>query len=180
MARKDWVFSGPYSLPVRVSLRILQLIFALTTIGIFGADLHSASPPTNYIYALVVGVLAFLTDIYHCLATGINVAWYFWDFILCVLWAALAGVAGQLLFANDGSVPESQKLHGPRQDRMLGGLGIALLNMLLWLLSAVHGCMWWFSARRQKKAGNVAKQDMIEHGDESDEFPMRNSKAQGY
>lgn len=63
-----------------------------------------------------------------------------WDLILFILWVAVFGLFGSMYIhenpEGDGGV-----------KRMKDAVWIDLINMLLWLLSAVAGAVAWFNDR---------------------------------
>ncbi|RYP08620.1 hypothetical protein DL765_008728 [Monosporascus sp. GIB2] len=149
MIRDYWQLSGPFGLAVRAGIRILQFVFAMVTIGLYATSLASwdtsstSIKRTDWIFALVPAVLSVLTCAYHVFATVTHAAWSVWDFVLAVFWAALCGVSsGILVDGMDGNI-----VTGSMRTRLAGGVWIAGVSMVLWLLSAVHGCAYCCASR---------------------------------
>jgi hypothetical protein len=133
-----WHEGGSTGIYARATLRTLQFSSAIIAIGIYGSSLHQRSqasnPITNEIYALVVGLLSVFTLGVHCLFTIKRVPFVLWDFVVCVLWAALAGVYGTIYLAG-GDLAQEDRVKS--LDAMKVGVAFDLLSMVFWLLSAV-------------------------------------------
>lgn len=162
MARDYWHMKGLYSLPIRAALRIFQFILAIVTIGLFAADLKDATELSRDIYAIVTAVLSALTCVYHCLATATHGVWYLLDFVLTVLWAALAGAVGTFVLDRQDQMANGfEPVYGARRTRLSAAVAIALLAMLLWFSTVLHGCAWGCSAWRQGRK-REDKLDLVE------------------
>lgn len=153
-----WHEGGSTGIYARATLRTFQFCSAIIAIGIYGSSLHYRStslpsnPITNEIYALVVGLLSVFTLGLHCFFTIKRVPFVLWDFGVCVLWAALAGVHGTIYLAGHDLAPEDQV---KSLDAMKAGVAFALLSMVLWLLSSLQGCIWCCRARRFTRKTDV-------------------------
>lgn len=155
---------GLFGLPVRAAIRIFIFIFSVVDIGLFAADISSVSPSetlTNHIFALVAGVLSTLTCAYHCLATVTHGAWYTWDFVLSVLWAAVAGTFGTLLFRRGSSddrpgIPADES----RRGQLTAAVALAVCCLVLYLLVTIHGCAWCCASRSRRRQEKDAKEDV--------------------
>ena len=152
-----WHEGGSTGIYARATLRTLQFCSAIITIGIYGSSLHQRSqasnPITNEIYALVVGLLSVFTLGFHCLFTIKRVPFVLWDFAICVLWAALAGVYGTI-YLRGGDLAQEDRVGS--LDAMKVGVAFDLLSMVLWLLSSLQGCVWCCRARRFTRKTDVA------------------------
>ena len=154
----------------RATLRTLQFSSAIIAIGIYGASLHqrnqASNPITNEIYALVVGLLSVFTLGFHCLFTIKRVPFVLWDFVVCVLWAALAGVYGTVYLAGAQLAQENRV---KSLDAMKAGVAFDLLSVAFWLLSSLQGCAWCCRARRFTRKTDVAEMGEMEagHSDET-------------
>lgn len=164
-----WHEGGSTGIYARATLRTLQFCSAIITIGIYGSSLHyrstssTSSPITNEIYALVVGLLSVLTLGFHCFFTIKRVPFVLWDFVMCVLWAALAGVYGTTYLAGRDLAQEDQEVKS--LDAMKAGVAFDLLSMVLWLLSSLQGCVWCCRARRFTRKTDVpAEMGEVEAG----------------
>ncbi|RYP69963.1 hypothetical protein DL771_005754 [Monosporascus sp. 5C6A] len=173
MIRDYWQLSGPFGLAVRAGIRILQFVFAIVTIGLYATSLASWDTSstkmkrTDWIFALVPAVLSALTCVYHVFATVTHAAWSVWDFVLTVLWAALCGVSSDILAdGKDGNI-----VTGGMRTRLAAGAWTAGVSMILWLLSAVHGCVYCCASRSSTR---TAKQQ----GDKVDLEELPNGQPQ--
>ncbi|KAG4428438.1 hypothetical protein IFR05_016076 [Cadophora sp. M221] len=160
MMDQYWHKSGIYGILSRATLRTLQFIFAITIMGIYGPDLtHSTSTHTSanseWIFAEVAACLSALTCITHCFVTVTRVAWCLWDWVLCVLWMAQVGVFGSIYLKGG----KGEKYGGATtsEERMRAGVWIGLVNLVLWLLTAVLGVTWCCRARRFTRRGKALK-----------------------
>lgn len=167
MPRDYWKMDGAFSLPVRATIRILIFVFSVVEIGLFASDLAelpAESKPTNQIVALVIGVLSILTCAYHCLATVSNGAWYAWDFVLGVMWAAMAGVFGSIAFKSSGAEEKNAgPVIGGRRARLTAAVFFALCCMALNIATTVFGCAWCCAARRERgRQSNVKDEYNLE------------------
>jgi hypothetical protein len=153
-----WHEGGSTGIYARTTLRTLQFSSAIIVIGIYGSSLHyrsklSSTPITNEIYALVVSLLSVFTLGLHCLLTVKRVPFVLWDFVMCVLWAALAGLSGKIYLTNGELARKDQvkSLAG-----MKAGIAFALLSMVFWLLTFLQGCIWCCRARRFTRKTDVS------------------------
>jgi hypothetical protein len=109
-----WHESGFTGIYLRAALRTMQFASAIIIVGIYGSELHyrsksSDTPITNEIFALVVGLLSVFTVGLHCFLTVKRVPWILWDFVMCILYAALAGTfGGTYLVGVDELLPEDR------------------------------------------------------------------------
>ncbi|KAH9809823.1 hypothetical protein Tdes44962_MAKER06064 [Teratosphaeria destructans] len=150
---------------LRIVLRFLQFVFALTVAGLYGVDLHHATQRHAYtdgkwVYAEVCAGFAAVTVLVYALPF-LKSFWAFgWDWImLCVhlqcfvgviiadvlcsiLWTALFGVFGKI-YIHAHPTPEQ---HG--QIRMKHAVWIDLINMLLWFITACYSALIFFRARK--------------------------------
>jgi hypothetical protein len=166
-----WHEGGSSGIYARATLRTLQFCSAIITIGIYGASLHQRSqasnPITNEIYALVVGLLSVFTLGFHCLFTIKRVPFVLWDFVVCVVWAALAGVYGTIyLRGRDLAQEDAVK----SLDAMKAGVAFDLLSMVLWMLSSLQGCVWCCRARRFTRKTDVAEMGEVEAGQSGETY----------
>ncbi|KAI1433686.1 hypothetical protein GGR50DRAFT_695829 [Xylaria sp. CBS 124048] len=129
------------------TLHVIQFIFAVTVIGLYGTDLNHKPDVLHvdgkWIYAIVVAVLSSLTSILCLAPFFLRFAFVpVWEFILFVLWIAQFGLFASLYIHADAK--------GNRDfQRMKNAIWVDLLNALLWLLgSALTGAYWWFHRER--------------------------------
>ncbi|OMP85491.1 hypothetical protein BK809_0004161 [Diplodia seriata] len=178
-----WEPSGLHGLIARTALRTSQFLLAVITAGLYGADLshynktsshHTAAAPTNWIYAEVVAALSALTCAYHCFATARVVAWWcVWDGVVAVLWAALFGVFASTFVGGSGRKKEAADDEWDLTTdvrRMRAAVVFDCVCMVLWLCSALMGCMWCCRARRVTRrtdkllAGSESEAEDVEMG----------------
>lgn len=155
-----WHEGGSTGIYARATLRTLQFCSAIIIIGLYGSELNyrsnqSDTPITNEIYALVVGLLSVVTVGLHCFLTVKRVPFIFWDFVVCVLYAALAGTYGTTYLAVDGV----EELEATDRVRSLEGMKAAvafdLLGLVLWLCTFLQGSIWCCRARRFTRKTDV-------------------------
>ncbi|KAL6889994.1 UDP-glucose,sterol transferase [Trichoderma evansii] len=161
MIENYWHNSGHHGICARITLRIFQFVLAVITAALYGIDLASwahtsekADP--NWIYAEVVAALSALTGVAHCFFTITSVTWCVWDGVLFLLWLVLAAVFGQIIFLVRGETNQEDF----SMRNMKAAFWIDLFSMLLWLATAVEGCLWCFVTRKitrqTDKQGNRA------------------------
>ena len=149
-------FTGIY---LRAALRTLQFASAIIIIGIYGSELHyrsnsSGTPITNEIYALVVGLLSVITVGLHCFLTIKRVPYITWDFVMCVLYAALAGTyAGTYLVSSSDSLVAEDRVRS--LEGMKAAIAFDVLGLVLWLLTFLQGSIWCCKARRFTRKTDV-------------------------
>jgi len=126
--------------------RLLQIIFALTVVGLYGVDLHKANRENKYsdgkwVYAVVVGSLSAPTALAYLVPFVHRIPFLFiWDTILFILWITLFGIFGKLF------IHENPEGNGGIK-RMKNAVWVDLVNALLWLFSAVGMAAYWWKAR---------------------------------
>lgn len=134
---------------VRLVLRFLQFVLAITVAGLYGVDLHHAHEKKAYtdgkwVFAEVVAGLSAFT----CIIYGIPFIksyWAFgWDWILFILWTALFGLFGSI-FIKDHPTPKQGG-----QIRMKHAVWVDLVNMLLWLITAIYGTVIFVRNRQTR------------------------------
>jgi hypothetical protein len=163
MGREYWSLAGPFGIPIRVGIRITQFILGVVVLGLVASDFSASGNKTNHIYAVVVTVISILTDITHCIATVKHGAWFLLDFCIGILWAALAGVTGMVVF-KDGTrekMLSDEPLEGRRVTLFTAIAALSLISMCFWLLSCLHGCAWCCAQRRDKAKDGV---ELMERG----------------
>lgn len=174
------------------TLRALQFIFALTIIGIYSPDLTNSTRThtrahSAWIFADVAACLSALTCLIHCFVTVTRVVWCLLDLVLAVLWAAQVGVFAGIYLGGDGGGQMEEEDVGVTNDvgRMRAGVGVGVVNLVLWFGTAVLGCMWCCVARRGKAVdsdevdGGDDQRDVMGHNIEKEAFekPTKGSKG---
>ncbi|GAB7327189.1 hypothetical protein MBLNU13_g11093t1 [Cladosporium sp. NU13] len=155
-----WHETGFTGIYLRATLRTLQFSSAIIIIGIYGSELHYRSnhadtPITNEIYALVVGLLSVFTVGLHCFLTIKRVPYIAWDFVMCVLYAALAGTfGGTYLVVSSGEALAAED-RVKSLEGMKAAVAFDLLGLVLWLLTFLQGSVWCCEARRFTRRTDV-------------------------
>ncbi|KAL9020866.1 MAG: hypothetical protein Q9185_001937 [Variospora sp. 1 TL-2023] len=118
-------------------LRFLQFVFAITVIGLYAQYLRRANNDDAYSdskwgYATAVGTIGAVSSLV-----------LIWPALSIILFTALFGLFGNMYIhenpEGDGGV-----------KRMKNAVWIDLINMLLWLVTAVYGMVMFFFFRRGK------------------------------
>ncbi|KAK5727432.1 hypothetical protein LTR15_003328 [Elasticomyces elasticus] len=141
----------------RIFLRFLQLVFAVTIAGLYAVNLqdvkraHKANEEegvfiySRWVFAEVVAILSIITVLVYAVPF-IKSAWGFaWDWCLFVLWTALFGLfAKPFIHIPAATYPKSDQ---PFIRRMQSAVWLDLINMLLWLVTAIYSTFIWFRNR---------------------------------
>ncbi|KAH7395770.1 hypothetical protein BKA64DRAFT_754737 [Cadophora sp. MPI-SDFR-AT-0126] len=157
-----WHKRGTFGVLTRATLRTLQFIFAVTIIGIYSPDLtHSTSTHaqahSEWIFADVAACLSALTCITHCFVTVTRVAWCLWDWVLCVLWLSQVGVFAGIYLKGDPKKEEQYAGATSDVGRMRAGVGIGVVNLMLWFATGLLGFAWCCAARRFTRRAKTLK-----------------------
>jgi hypothetical protein len=159
-SQQYWHSTSFTSLYLRTTLRTLQFACAIIILGLYGSECHyrnafTDTPITNEIYALVVGLLSVITVGIYCFLTVKRVQYVLWDFVLCVLYAALAGTFGGTYLVVGGE----EELLAEDRVRSLRGMKAAvifdLIGLVLWLVTFLQGSIWCCKARRFTRRTDV-------------------------
>ncbi|KAF7193774.1 hypothetical protein HII31_04843 [Pseudocercospora fuligena] len=135
---------------IRLILRFLQFVLAITVAGLYGTDLHHGSQAGvaadgKWVFAEVVAGMAAVTVLVYGVLKFIPGEFTFWwDWILFILWTALFGLFGKIYIPADPT-PEQ---HG--QQRMKSAVWVDLVNMLLWFITAVWTTIVFFRRRNNR------------------------------
>ena len=74
-----------------------------------------------------------------------------WDFVLFILWTAVFGIFGSMY------IHEKVEMEAGIQ-RMKNAVWVDLINMILWLASAIWGaCVYFFGSSRRSRGIGTAK-----------------------
>ncbi|MCJ1253831.1 hypothetical protein MMC24_001645 [Lignoscripta atroalba] len=127
---------------IHTVLRVLQFIFAVTVLGLYGVDISDArkggrNSDSRWVYAEVVAAFAAITSLVYMVPFIKSYLVFAWDAVLFILWVAVFGVFGKM-FIPKGNLGS---------QRMKNAVWIDLINMLLWLISAVYGAVLFFKFR---------------------------------
>ncbi|RDW76322.1 MARVEL domain-containing protein [Aspergillus mulundensis] len=145
-----WHKDGIYGLHARALLRASQFILAVTVSALYGVDLRHATSvnahaQAEWIYAEFVAGVSAITCLAHFFVTVTRVGWCAWDGVLFILWVAQVGVFGTIYYPAVTSGYGDATLSVPR---MRSAVWVCLVNMALWLLTAVLGVGWCVRTRR--------------------------------
>ena len=140
---------------LRIALRALQLVMALTICGMYGHDLnnarkaHDAADP-RWTFAVVIAGLSSITAIAFSLP--LLKAWMFfgWDAFLFLMWTVIFGIFGKLFMKVDAKGDKGI-------TRMKHAVWVDLVNMLLWFISGAYGLYIFLKARKEKAYGARAE-----------------------
>jgi len=138
---------------INLTLRLLQLIFALAVVGLYAQDLNKARKENKYsdgkwVFATVVGSLSAVTALIFAiipiLISYTTVAILFaWDFILFILWCGVFGLFGSMYIhanaAYDGGI-----------QRMKNAVWVDLVCLLLWFVTAIMGAVGFWKGRNTR------------------------------
>ena len=135
---------------VRLVLRFFQFILALVVAGLYGVDLHHANEAKHgyidgkWVFAEVVAALSAFT----CIVYGIPFIksyWAFgWDWVLFILWTALFGLFGHIYIPSHPTPKQSGQI------RMKHAVWVDLVNMLLWLVTAIYSTVIFVRGRNSR------------------------------
>ncbi|OCK85625.1 hypothetical protein K432DRAFT_388499 [Lepidopterella palustris CBS 459.81] len=132
---------------LRLIVRFLQFVLALTVAGLYGTDLHHAAQAHKYadskwVYAVVVAGLSAISAVVFMLPLIKSWAFFAWDALMFILYMALFGTFGKL-YINENPEGDAGII------RMKHAVWVDLVNMLLWFGTAVYGTVVFFLHRRR-------------------------------
>ncbi|KAI1393362.1 uncharacterized protein F4822DRAFT_439445 [Hypoxylon trugodes] len=149
-----WNKTGLTGLVARSLLRTLQVIFAIVVAILYGLDLYdtafaSTGKISSWIYAEFAVAVSLITCILHLFVAATRFAWCLLDWVVFILWVVQFGVFGTLYIGGryKSDVPDSE----PSISRMQVAIWIDMVNMLLWLASALQGVAWCVIVRKERR-----------------------------
>ena len=137
-----------------LTIRALQAILGAAVIGIYASEYH---PLTNsdYYYirskfwlAVAVGSMSLITSVVFAAipffrAYRVVAYAFFWDLILTFIWAATFGYMKHYFpwgkTASD--IADNYKQSLPQFEKLQDAVWLDLVNMLLWLITAIFGAV---------------------------------------
>ncbi|TKA22764.1 hypothetical protein B0A50_07866 [Salinomyces thailandicus] len=130
----------------RLILRFFQFVLAITVAALYGIDLHRADKldaytDSKWVYAEVVAALSAVTVLVYAVPWVKSYWAWAWDWILFILWIALFATFGRIF------IPAHPTPHQGGQIRMKHAVWVDLVNMLLWLVTAVYSTVIWWRNR---------------------------------
>jgi len=126
-------------------VRFFQFIFAITILALYGVDITNQRHANGHadgrwVYGLVVALLSAITALIFMVPFFKTYKAFGWDVLLFFFWVIVFGIFGHLY------IPTS-----PYNDsRERSAVWIDLINMLLWLISALFGLLMFFRSRNGK------------------------------
>ncbi|WPH04954.1 Hypothetical protein R9X50_00785100 [Acrodontium crateriforme] len=131
---------------IRLVLRFFQFVLGITVCGLYGVDLNNAhkagvGADGKWVFAEVVGALSVFTVLIYGIPF-VKSYWAFgWDWVLFILWTALFGLFGRIY------IPSHPTPHQSGQMRMKNAVWVDLVNMLLWLITAIYSTVIFVRAK---------------------------------
>lgn len=146
------------------ALRCIQTLFSLTTLVLYATALSKhPQDPSAYIYAVTCSTITLLTLALYCIPKFPTRTLFLWDFVLAVLWAALAGVFGMVYL--QGQTPEKEDEWLVDRTSMRGAVACELVVMVCWVLTAGWACTGYCRAAlalRRLEKGRKETDKMLE------------------
>ncbi|KAI0393349.1 hypothetical protein F5Y17DRAFT_459021 [Xylariaceae sp. FL0594] len=141
---------------LRIVGRALQLVFALTALGLYGSRVssdrsHDRPASMRWNYAVVVASLSAITCVLFAIPQPfVRTARLFaWDLALAVLWISVFGTFAILfLRIPDDDLPEHKWFENTRVSTMRHAVWVDLVNVLFWLATGAYGCFRTFVSRK--------------------------------
>jgi len=153
---KDYGSGGKAGAWIRIVLRFLQFVLAITVAGIYGADLHAAaqhgaSANASWVYAVVVAGMSAITVMVFVAPVVKSLVFWFWDLILFVLWVAVFGRFASIYLHYRPAVVNGKVSTGPGPNPtiMHHAVWVDLVNMLLWFITGTWGAVVFAMRRRR-------------------------------
>jgi hypothetical protein len=155
-----WMPIGMVGVYLKIAFRFLQFVLGITIFGIYCADLvaamsKQANPHPAWLFATTVGGLNAVTAVLYLLPCFHSYLFFWWDWVLVVLHAALIGVFGRAYITHKKHTdnPKDFKIYGPDFARQRSVAYIDVISGILWLSTAVMSTVIFLKIRRAKKAG---------------------------
>lgn len=145
-----------------LALRSIQTLLSLTTLGLYATALSKhPEESSSYIYAVICSTTTLLTLAIYSIPKSPTRNLFLWDFVLAVLWAALAGVFGMIYLEGEGKAGDEWVEHDKKS--MKAAVACGLVVMVCWMVTAVWGCTGYSKAvlgarrlrKEQKEAGKM-------------------------
>jgi len=137
----------------RAILRLLQFALALAVCGLYGTDIqnankHNRGADSKWLYAVVIGGLSVVTSLVYGIPIVKSYIFFAWDTILFILWIAVFGVFGKMYIREDAEGNSGVQ-------RMKNAVWVDLVNVLLWLVSAIYGAILFRASRPGRPTGRT-------------------------
>jgi len=134
---------GFLSFIVHTVIRFFQFIFAITILALYGQDITGQRNTSGghadgrWVWAEIVAGLSAVTALIFMVPFFKTYKAFGWDALLFFFWVVVFGIFGHLY------IPQP-----PQRER--SAVWIDLINMLLWLVSALFGLYMFFRSRNTK------------------------------
>ncbi|KAI1270548.1 hypothetical protein F5Y18DRAFT_368655 [Xylariaceae sp. FL1019] len=147
-----------WMLPIRLVVRGIQLIFALTVIGLYGTKVHADSEPgqsqdARWVIALGAGSVAAITSVLFALAAIPQFKThrlFAVDFAIAIFYFAIFGTFA-VIFLPIPEDDEHETHDGASVSTMRHAVWIDLVNALFWALTGGWGCFFTFCGKKVKE-----------------------------
>ncbi|KAI0205861.1 hypothetical protein F4808DRAFT_181995 [Astrocystis sublimbata] len=143
-----------YETWLRLVGRGLQLIFALTVVGLYGSRVssdsrHERGQAVQWVFAVIVASLSAITAVVFAIPQPfVKTARLFaWDFTLFVLWIAAFGTFA-VIFLRIPEDDEHKWYENTRVSTMRHAVWFDLVNALFWVFTGGYGCFRTFVSRK--------------------------------
>ena len=153
---KDYGPGGKAGAWIRIALRFLQFVLAITVAGLYGADLHTAAQNhvaanASWVYAVVVAGMSAVTVMVFAAPIVKSHVFWFWDFTLFILWVAVFGRFASIYLHYKPAVVNGKVDNGPGPSPtvMHHAVWVDLVNMLLWFITGTWGVVLFAMSRRR-------------------------------
>ncbi|PHH73245.1 hypothetical protein CDD80_3936 [Ophiocordyceps camponoti-rufipedis] len=138
------------------ALHGLCFVAALVAIGLYGKDLRDGySSESRRVYAVVVGGLSIITCAVYAvpkLLKKMNLPAASWSLLLFILWIIAFGLFGSKYIKMRYGDTNDKSDTDEHVRRMKAGVWADLANALLWFISAVSLCgYWWVRGDRRSR-----------------------------
>ncbi|KAI0446944.1 hypothetical protein F4803DRAFT_423779 [Xylaria telfairii] len=134
--------------------RGLQLIFALTVVGLYGSRVssdhsHDRTQAVQWVYAVFVASLSAITAVVFAIPQPfVKTARLFaWDFVLFILWIAAFGTFA-VIFLRMPNDDEHKWYENTRVSVMRHAVWVDLINAFFWAFTGGYGCFRTFVSRK--------------------------------
>lgn len=141
-------------------LRGLGLLFAVISAALYAPDLAAwtrtnTTADSRWIYAEVVATLAVISSLAQFWLKRFSAVTALWSGVIFLLWLVTVAVLGQVAF--QGEVVEG----GYSLARLKAAVVIDVVNMAIWLVSAVEFCLCCHRGRKGKKQGKIERVEQV-------------------
>ncbi|KAF2733794.1 hypothetical protein EJ04DRAFT_543957 [Polyplosphaeria fusca] len=137
----------------RILIRLLQFVMGIVVIGLYATDLDKARKAGKYmdakwVYAVFCGAFASLASLVFMLPLIKAWMFFFVDWLIWFFFLVLFGIFGKMYISEDAE-------GNAGIERMKRAVWIDLINLLLWLMTAVYGTIIFFKARKARSVEHV-------------------------